>query len=89
MDIYQAKEFFERQNPGKTVAIEFDNHCQKRIEISMVDGVLNKHHHVEFDKVLVVIDGQASFYFPIASHREVRDWDEMKADLMNKELPEA
>lgn len=85
MDFYEAQDFFNQMYPGKKIAYEFDDKCQRKCEIVFTDGKPNDIHHVENNKVKVTVEGQNPVYVPIQPHRESKSWDEMKTLVNSKE----
>ena len=78
MNLYEAKETFEKLYPNKTVNISFDQKCYKKIEICFYDGLINENHHIEYDKVKMEIEDLEPTYIPIQPHRDTLSIDQVK-----------
>lgn len=84
MDLFEARDFFQSQNPGKNINFEFDDNCHRFCEFVMTEGNPNLIHHVECRKVKVTVDGQNPIYVPIKPHRLNVYWSDLKNLIMNK-----
>lgn len=82
MDLFEAQEFFKNMYPGKEISYEFDDKCYRTHEIILTNGKPNPVHHIECNKVKVMVQGQQSTYVPILSHRMVCSWEDMKKRVM-------
>jgi len=78
MDFYSAQQFFANLFPGKKISYHFDKLCLRQLECVFTDGMPNVYHHVEFNKVKVDVEGMASQYIPIDSHRANISWASFK-----------
>jgi len=87
VDFIQLQEFFKSMHPGKNITYEFDEKCHRFHELVYTDGVPNKVHHVENNKVKVTIEGQSPVYVPIMPHRENYTWDALKKIINKKTDP--
>lgn len=86
MDLFQAQDFFQSQNPGKKISFEFDENCHRFCEFVMTQGSPNITHHVECNRVKVTIEGNPqSIYVPIAPHRLNVLWSDLKNLIMSKQ----
>lgn len=84
MDIVETQKMFKELYPDHLVKFEFDEKGIRKCECIMTDGLPNLHHHLEFDKVRVTIDGVLDKYVPITTHRITTTWAEYKKIILSK-----
>lgn len=84
MDFYEAIEFFKGMFPDKQITYEFDDKCQRSLEIIHTDGLPNVVHHIECNKVKINIDGIPPQYVPIKPHRLGCSWASIKKMVNDK-----
>lgn len=64
--------------PKAEVAFDFDDKCLKKEELIFSEGLPHENHHVVYNQVKAMIDGQDPIYIPIDNHREVVSWSKVK-----------
>lgn len=84
MNIYECEEFFKQLNPEKQVTLTLDENCERLHEIMCTNGILNNEHHVEYNRVKVVVDNEPAIYVNISPHRITYDKNAMKEILRKK-----
>lgn len=84
MNFFEAQDFFKKMHPGKKIIFEFDEKCHRVHELIYTDGNPNVAHHVENNQVKVTVEGMAPFYVPIAPHREIYSWVDIKRIINSK-----
>lgn len=84
MNLYEAQEFFKKLYPEKKVEFLMDDKCIRQIEIVHTDGLPNINHHVQYEKVKVMIEGLPEQYVSIAPHRMNMSWNSLKQYVNNK-----
>jgi hypothetical protein len=81
MNFFEAQDFFKNMYPGKSIKFEFDKKCIRVMEIIHTDGKPNPVHHIEYQKVKVIVDGSDPVYVPIMPHRMNCDWEYVKEHI--------
>lgn len=87
MNFFDTKNVFQGMYPDKIISFDFDEKCQRKLEIILSDGTTNRVHYIEHDKVRVSIEGMQPIYVPIYAHRITIHWKDMKNLISSKPDP--
>lgn len=85
VNLYNVLENQRKDNPVAKVTHEFDDNCIEAFDIQCVRGVPNKTHHLQYNRVKIVVDGKST-YHDIQPHREEFAWDDIKTKIAHPDL---
>jgi len=84
MDIVETQKMFKEMYPDTLVKFDLDEKCLRKCECIMTEGLPNLHHHLEFEKVRVIVENILDRYVPITTHRVTTNWAEFKKIVSSK-----